>query len=249
MAGWPGICVRLYSEEDFAARNAFTEPEILRTNLASVLLQMAAIGLGDIEDFPFVDPPDRRNIKDGIALLEELGGTFSRDQAWGEGAGGGLGDGGVGAVVGGRAGGGGGAVVGGLAGGGGTGAWRLTAIGRKLAQLPLDPRLGRMVLEAARLGCLDEVLVIAAGLSVQDPRERPADKQQAADELHARFSDHSSDFMSYLALWRYLEERQRELSSSQFRRLCRRELISLPAAPRNGRTCTASSPKYAGSSG
>jgi ATP-dependent helicase HrpA len=206
----PGICVRLYSEDDFASRNAFTEPEILRTNLASVVLQMAAVGLGDIEDFPFVDPPDKRNIKDGVALLEELGalvGAAARspsDHAVGSGL-----------AVGPRS----TEAIGG-------GVWRLTTIGRKLARLPLDPRLGRMVLEAARLGCLEEVLVITAGLSVQDPRERPADKREMASALHARFTDQSSDFMSFLSLWSYLEERQAELSSSQFRRLCRKELIS-----------------------
>ncbi len=184
----PGICVRLYSEQDFAARRPFTEPEILRTNLASVVLQMAAIGLGEIEDFPFVDPPDKRNVKDGIALLEELGALVPGEEA--------------------------------------TSAPRLTGLGRKLAQLPLDPRLGRMVLEAARLGCLDDVLVITAGLSVQDPRERPAERRDAAAALHARFANETSDFMSYLKLWDYLGQRQAELSSSQFRRLCRKELIS-----------------------
>ncbi len=165
----PGICTRLYSEEDFNARRPFTEPEVLRTNLASVVLQMAAIGLGEIEDFPFVDPPDRRNVKDGIALLEELG-ALSRWGPPGEGA---------------RA---------QPAPAMGPAGWRLTEVGRQLAQLPLDPRLGRMVLEAARLGCLDEVLVIAAGLSVQDPRERPAEKREAAAALHARFDDRALGF-------------------------------------------------------
>jgi ATP-dependent helicase HrpA len=201
----PGICVRLYSEEDFDARRPFTEPEVLRTNLASVVLQMAAIGLGEIEDFPFVDAPDRRNVKDGISLLEELG-ALSRWEPPAEST---------------RA------LQAPLAGPAG---WRLTEIGRQLAQLPLDPRLGRMVLEAARLGCLDEVLVIAAGLSVQDPRERPVEKREAAAALHARFDDERSDFLSYLSLWDYLDERQEELSSGQFRRLCRRELISYQRA-------------------
>ncbi len=187
----PGVCVRLYSEEDFAARRPFTEPEILRTNLASVILQMAAIGLGDVENFPFMEPPERRNIADGIALLEELG-AFAAPP--------------------------------------GPGTIKLSPVGRQLAQLPLDPRLGRMVLEAGRLGCLDEVLVIASGLSVQDPRERPADKREAAAALHARFADENSDFMSYLHLWDYLDERQAELSSSQFRRLCRKEMISYQRA-------------------
>ncbi len=201
----PGICVRLYSEEDFAGRRPFTEPEILRTNLASVILQMAAIGLGDIENFPFMEPPDRRNIADGVALLEELGAFAAASARGGSRRHRGLGD-------------------------GSDGGPRLSAIGRKLAQLPLDPRLGRMVLEAGRTGCLDEVLVIASGLSVQDPRERPAEKREAATALHARFADQSSDFMSYLHLWNYLDERQAELSSSQFRRLCRRELISYQRA-------------------
>ncbi len=197
----PGVCVRLYSEEDFATRRPFTEPEILRTNLASVILQMAAIGLGDIENFPFMEPPDRRNVADGIALLEELGAFVapaSRPGAPPVAA--------PGHAV------------------------RLSPTGRKLAQLPLDPRLGRMVLEADRLDCLQPVLVIAAGLSVQDPRERPAEKRDVAAALHARFADQSSDFMSYLHLWDYLEQRQVELSSSQFRRLCRKELISYQRA-------------------
>ncbi len=185
----PGICVRLYSQEDYGSRRAFTEPEILRTNLAAVVLQMAAIGLGSAEDFPFLDPPDRRNIVDGVNLLEELAALVP-----------------------------------------GTGGHRLTGLGRKLAKLPLDPRLGRMVLEAESLGCLDEVLVVAAALSVQDPRERPADKREAAAALHARFDADGSDFLAYLSLWDYLEQRQDELSSGQFRRLCRREMISYQRA-------------------
>jgi ATP-dependent helicase HrpA len=198
----PGICVRLYSEESFAGRRPFTEPEILRTNLASVVLQMAAIGLGEIEDFPFVEPPDRRNVKDGITLLEELG-ALVPPAGTAEGAGP--------------------AERGPSAGGRG---WRLTGIGRKLAKLPLDPRLGRMVLEAERLGCLSDVLVIASAISVQDPRERPAEKKEAAAALHSRFDDGGSDFMSYLALWDYLGEHKGELTSSQFRKLCQREMIS-----------------------
>ncbi|MGA3221546.1 MAG: ATP-dependent RNA helicase HrpA, partial [Acidimicrobiales bacterium] len=200
----PGICVRLYSEEDFNARRPFTEPEVLRTNLASVVLQMAAIGLGEVEDFPFVDPPDRRNVKDGIALLEELGALSRWEPQSGARA--------PRPPAAGPAG------------------WRLTEIGRQLAQVPLDPRLGRMVLEAGRLGCLDEVLVIAAGLSVQDPRERPVEKRDAASAMHARFDDRRSDFLSYLSLWDYLDERQGELSSGQFRRLCRKEFISYQRA-------------------
>ncbi|MEU4692711.1 ATP-dependent RNA helicase HrpA [Actinoplanes sp. NPDC023714] len=176
-----GICIRLYSEEDFEQRPEFTEPEILRTNLASVILQMTNLGLGDLAKFPFIDPPDRRNITDGIKLLEELGALAER---------------------------------------------KLTPMGRQLAQLPVDPRLARMVIEADRQEVLAEVMVIAAALSIQDPRERPADKQQQADEKHARFTDKESDFFSYLNLWRYLREKQQELSGNQFRRLCRSEFLN-----------------------
>ncbi|HUR84822.1 MAG TPA: ATP-dependent RNA helicase HrpA [Solirubrobacteraceae bacterium] len=181
-----GICVRLYDEEDFAARPAYTDPEILRTNLASVILQMASLGLGEVEDFGFLDPPDRRQIRDGMNLLHELGALT------------------------------------GAAGVGGA-RERLTSLGRRLAQLPVDPRLGRMVLEADRLCCADEVIVIAAALSIQDPRLRPLEERAAADEQHARFADERSDFLAYLNLWRHLRERQRELSGSAFRRLCRAE--------------------------
>ncbi|MEU4220768.1 ATP-dependent RNA helicase HrpA [Actinoplanes sp. NPDC026623] len=176
-----GICIRLYSEEDFEARPAFTEPEILRTNLASVILQMTSLGLGDLAAFPFIDPPDQRNVTDGVKLLEELGALEQR---------------------------------------------KLTPMGRQLAQLPVDPRLARMVIEADKQDCLAEVMVITAALSIQDPRERPADKQQQADEKHARFADKESDFFSYLNLWRYLREKQRELSGNQFRRLCRAEFLN-----------------------
>jgi ATP-dependent helicase HrpA len=176
-----GICIRLYSQADFESRPEFTEPEILRTNLASVILQMAAIGLGDVPKFPFIDPPDARNIADGLTLLAELN-AFKNG--------------------------------------------RITGLGRKLARLPVDPRLGRMILEADRNGCVREVLIIAAALSIQDPRERPADAQQAADDRHRRFADPDSDFTAYLNLWDYLAERQRELSSSAFRRLCRAEYLN-----------------------
>jgi ATP-dependent helicase HrpA len=176
-----GICIRLYSEADFESRPEFTEPEILRTNLASVILQMAAIGLGDVPKFPFIDPPDARNIADGLTLLAEL-------NAFKDG--------------------------------------RITGLGRKLARLPVDPRIGRMILEADRNGCVREVLIIAAALSIQDPRERPAEAQQAADDKHRRFADPDSDFVAYLNLWDYLAERQRELSSSAFRRLCRAEFLN-----------------------
>ena len=182
-----GICIRLYSEQDFQARPEFTDPEILRTNLASVILQMTAIGLGDMAAFPFIDPPDRRNITDGVVLLQELG-AFEPAPAGGENT--------------------------------------LTQLGRQLAQLPVDPRLGRMVLEADRNGCLREVIVIAAALSIQDPRERPAEHKQAADEKHARFADPDSDFLAYLNLWNYLREQQHELTSNRFRRLCRNEFLN-----------------------
>jgi ATP-dependent helicase HrpA len=175
-----GVCIRLYSEEDFLGRPEFTDAEILRTNLASVILQMTDLGLGDILDFPFIDPPDRRNVKDGVNLLQELG-ALDQD--------------------------------------------RLTPLGRKLAQLPVDPRLARMVLEADRNGCAREVMIIVAALSIQDPRERPAEKRQAADEQHARFADKESDFLAYLNLWEYLQERQKELSGNQFRRLCKQEYL------------------------
>jgi ATP-dependent helicase HrpA len=177
----PGIAIRLYTEADFESRPEFTDPEILRTNLASVLLQMAALDLGDVEDFPFVDPPDRRAVADGLALLEEL---HALDEHG-----------------------------------------KLTATGRSLAALPLDPRMGRMVVEADQRGVLDEVLVIAAGLTIQDPRERPTEHQQAADQLHARFADENSDFLALLNLWRYLGEQQDALSGNQFRRTVKREFL------------------------
>jgi ATP-dependent helicase HrpA len=177
-----GICIRLYDEEDFAARPRFTDPEILRTSLAAVILQMAAIGLGEVEAFPFIDPPDRRQVRDGVRLLQELGA---------------LDDGGG-----------------------------LTQLGRRLAQLPVDPRMARMVLEAGESGCAEEVIVIAAALSIQDPRERPTDARQAADELHARFADPDSDFLAYLSLWNHLRELQRELSGNQFRKRCKAEFLN-----------------------
>jgi ATP-dependent helicase HrpA len=181
----PGTCIRLYSEEDFDGRPAFTDPEILRTNLASVILQMAALGLGDIEAFPFVEPPDARSITDGILLLEELGAIEPGRRA--------------GSAV------------------------RLTKVGRRLARLPVDPRLGRMVLEADRHGCVAEILVIAAAMSIQDPRERPREHEQAAAEQHRRFADPESDFLAYLNLWRYLREQRQARGSSQFRKLCQAE--------------------------
>ncbi|MEW2319122.1 ATP-dependent RNA helicase HrpA [Streptomyces bauhiniae] len=182
-----GICIRLYSEDDFLARPEFTDAEILRTNLASVILQMTAAGLGDIEKFPFIDPPDHRNIRDGVQLLQELH-AFDPAQK--------------------------------------DPRKRITDTGRKLAQLPVDPRLARMVLEAAKNGCVREVMVIAAALSIQDPRERPADKQTQADQQHARFRDETSDFLAYLNLWRYLREQQKERGSSSFRRMCKQEYLN-----------------------
>jgi len=179
-----GVCIRLYTEQDFASRPEFTDPEILRTNLASVILRMAALDLGEVADFPFVDPPDSRNVADGIRLLEELG-AFPQAR----------------------------------------GGHRLTDTGRKLAQLPVDPRLGRMILEASKNGCAREVLIITAALSINDPRERPADARAAADAMHARFAEPGSDFLGYLNLWAYLRDRQHELSGSAFRRMCRREYL------------------------
>ena len=181
----PGICIRLYAEDDFDARPEFTEPEILRTNLASVILQMASLGLGDVAGFPFLEPPDSRSIADGVQLLEELG-ALDRSQRD---------DSNV----------------------------RLTKVGRQLARLPVDPRLGRMILEAGEHGCVAEVMVIAAGMSIQDPRERPREAQQAAADLHKRFDVDDSDFLSYLHLWRYLRAQQQDKGSSAFRRMCKAE--------------------------
>ena len=185
-----GICIRLYAEADYLARPEYTEPEILRTNLASVILQMATLGLGDIADFPFIDAPDRRAITAGIAVLEEIGAL--RPQGRGEPA-----------------------EVG----------KRVTRTGRALAGIPLDPRLGRMVLAAESEGCLDDVIVIAAGLTIRDPRERPDDRAGLADAAHARFIDPTSDLLTLLNLWDYLTERQSALSSTKFRALCRDEFL------------------------
>ncbi|MDQ0768636.1 ATP-dependent helicase HrpA [Pseudarthrobacter defluvii] len=201
-----GIAIRLYSEEDFESRPPFTDPEILRTNLAAVILQMTAMGVAkgpkDVEEFPFVEPPETRAINDGVTLLRELGALAPpRPQ----------GNGGKAEAADGR---------GGPKGGG------LTAVGQKLAQLPVDPRLGRMIVEAGKRGCVREVMVLAAALTIQDPRERPTDKQQLAAEKHSRFRDENSDFTGYLNLWNYLQEKQQELSSSAFRRLCRAEFIN-----------------------
>ena len=184
-----GICIRLYSEEDFNSRPEFTDPEILRTNLASVILQMTALGLDDIEAFPFVDAPDKRHIQDGIKLLEELGAFEMVRTKAGE-------------------------------------KRQLTAVGRQLAQLPVDPRLAKMLLSAVSQGALYEVMIIVAALSIQDPRERPQEKQQASDEKHRRFADKKSDFLAFLNLWRYLQEQQKELSKNQFRRQCQKDFLN-----------------------
>ncbi|WGD37963.1 ATP-dependent RNA helicase HrpA [Lysinibacter sp. HNR] len=212
----PGIAIRLYSEEDFLGRPEFTEPEILRTGLASVILQMISLGLGNVSDFPFLTPPDSRGIKDGIDLLSELGaihagtghktsdhktpdhnatnhkGTNHKPSDPG------------------RA----------------TGNLTLTAVGRSLARLPIEPRFARMVIESRKQGVSREVLAIVAGLTIQDVRERPTEKRELADAAHARFIDKTSDFITLLNLWNYLEEKREELSSSAFRRLCRAEYLN-----------------------
>ncbi len=182
-----GICIRLYSEDDFNSRPEFTDPEILRTNLASVILQMTALGLGDIEAFPFVEAPDKRNILDGVRLLEELGAINSNAKDPKK---------------------------------------RLTAVGKQLARLPIDPRLARMVLEAPRFGCLKEVMIIAAALSIQDPRERPSDKQQSADDKHRRFYHEDSDFLTFVNLWNHIQKQQKALSGNQFRRQCKDDYLN-----------------------
>ncbi|MGC5617592.1 ATP-dependent RNA helicase HrpA [Georgenia sp. Z1491] len=178
-----GVAIRLYSRRDFDNRPEFTEPEILRTSLASVILQMASLGLGDVAQFPFVDPPDTRAVRDGVQQLEEIGALEP-------------------------------------------GSTELTRVGRDLARLPVDPRLGRMLLEAERLGCAAEVMVVVAALSVQDVRERPVEKQTQADQKHRRFVDETSDFLAYLNLWRYLRTLQRDLSGSAFRRTVRGEYLN-----------------------
>ena len=181
----PGIAIRLYSEEDFESRPEFTEPEILRTNLASVILQMAELGLGDVESFPFIDPPDRRAVRDAVALLVELRALVPDQDRL-----------------------------------------TLTRDGRRMARLPVDPRFGRMLLAAAENGCLREVIVIVAGLSILDPRERPTDEEQKADQLHARFRVPGSDFLAYLRLWEHLTTEQRARTGNGFRRMCRAEYLN-----------------------
>lgn len=180
-----GICIRLYSEEDFLGRPEFTDPEIRRTNLASVLLQMASLELGAMEDFPFLDPPDSRAVSDGRLLLGELGALVTGRDGW----------------------------------------ERLSRIGRTMSALPVDPRHARQLIAADKLGCLADVLVIVSAMSIQDPRERPLEKQQAADEKHARFRQPDSDFLSWLSLWTYLREQRAAGSHSQFRRMCKSEFL------------------------
>ncbi|WP_312921900.1 ATP-dependent RNA helicase HrpA [Stutzerimonas nitrititolerans] len=180
----PGICIRLYSEEDFLSRPEFTDPEILRTNLAAVILQMLHLRLGDIQDFPFIEPPDGKAISDGFNLLQELSAVNRENQ--------------------------------------------LTPLGRQLARLPIDPRLGRMMLEAAQQGSLAEVLIVASALSVQDVRERPADRQQQADQAHAQWKDPDSDFAALINLWRGFEEKRQELGSNPLRSWCRKNFLNYP---------------------
>ena len=182
-----GVAIRLYSQTDYEGREPYTEPEILRTSLASVILQMAALRLGNVADFPFIDPPDRRAIADGVALLTEIGAISANSKSMHE--------------------------------------PRLTAIGHQLARLPIDPRLGRMLLEANKRGCANEVMVIVSALSIQDVRERPLDAQEAADAMHRRLADPTSDFLTYLNFWRYLRTQSRDLSGSAFRRMCRHEYL------------------------
>ncbi|WGO97455.1 ATP-dependent RNA helicase HrpA [Saccharophagus degradans] len=177
-----GVCIRLYDREDFESRPEFTDPEILRSNLAAVILQMLQMRIGDVRKFPFVDKPDNRLINDGFKLLEELGAVDKSN--------------------------------------------RVTKLGRDLQQLPLDPKFGRMIVAAAEQGCLRELLIIVSGLTIQDPRERPADKQQAADEKHRRFWDEKSDFLSLVNLWHYVEEQRQELSQNQLRKLCQKEFLN-----------------------
>jgi ATP-dependent helicase HrpA len=184
-----GVCIRLYSEDDFQNRPEFTDPEILRTNLATVILQMLALDLGDITNFPFVESPDNRNINDGVKLLEELAaidnGSNSKNNHT-----------------------------------------QLTKSGRLLSKFAIDPRLAKMVLTAIELGCIEQVLIIVSAISIQDPRERPHEKQQAADEKHNRFKDKQSDFISLLNLWQYVNNQQKSLSQNHFRKLCQREFLS-----------------------
>jgi ATP-dependent helicase HrpA len=182
-----GVCIRLYDEDDFNSRPEFTDPEVLRTNLSSVILQMLALGLGELNQFPFVQPPEDRNIKDGLSLLEELGAVDLTVQDPRK---------------------------------------KLTPLGRQLAKLPVDPRLARMILAAQDYDCVHEVMVISAALSIQDPRERPMEKQQASDEMHRRFYDKDSDYMAFVNLWNYIKNQRSSLSSGQFRKMCQKEFLA-----------------------
>jgi ATP-dependent helicase HrpA len=182
----PGVVIRLYAEDDFNSRPEFTDPEILRTNLASVILQAANLGLGDITQFPFIQPPDQRGVKDGLGLLAELGAVQEAKAK----------------------------------------TVKLTPIGKSLSRLPIEPRFARMLIESKKHDLVREVMIIVAGLTIQDPRERPLAKREKADLLHARFADPTSDYLSLLNLWNYLEEQQQKLSSSAFRRLCKAEYLN-----------------------
>lgn len=181
----PGVVIRLYSEEDYNSRSEFTDPEILRTNLASVILQSAVIGIDDISKFPFLQAPDARGVRDGLGLLAELGALDPESKSV-----------------------------------------KLTPLGKELARLPIEPRFARMLLEARSRDLVREVMAIVSGLTIQDPRERPLEKRPQADLLHARFTDPQSDFLTLLNLYNYLEDKQRELSSSAFRRLCKGEFLN-----------------------
>lgn len=177
-----GVCLRLYSEEDFNSRPEFTDPEIFRTNLAAVILRMLQLGIGEPGDFPFVDPPEPKMVRDGFKLLEELGAVSKRG--------------------------------------------KLTSTGHKMARLPVDPKLARMLLAAVNSQCIAELLVIVSAMAVQDPRERPAEKKAQSDQAHARFNHTKSDFMAWINLWRYYEEQRQSLSQSQLRKLCKKEFLS-----------------------
>ena len=178
----PGVCIRLYSEEDFLSRREFTQPEILRTNLAAVILQMASMRLGTVDQFPFVESPESRFVNDGYRTLQELGALNDKRQ--------------------------------------------LTDIGKRLARLPIDPRLGRMLLAAADEGCVTDVLTIVSALSVQDPRDRPFEKREASDEMHAEFNVETSDFLAWLNLWNFVTVQKKQLSNSQFRKMCKQRFLS-----------------------
>jgi ATP-dependent RNA helicase HrpA len=177
-----GICIRLYDEDDFTNRQDFTDPEVLRTNLASVILQMSSLKLGEPANFPFINPPPEKMINDGFRLLEELGAVNRQRQ--------------------------------------------LTELGKQLAKLPIDPRIARMVLAGQKLNCLTEVLIIASALSIQDPRERPMDKQQAADEAHSKYKDERSDFLAFLKLWDLYHDKKKHLTQNKLRKYCRDNFLS-----------------------